>query len=107
MGDDHPVASASDTAADLAAVRADLSTFARSFSIRGPRMAWLIGAGASAMSNIPTAGALIARFKHALYCSAHSLDVQDVDPNDRHIQARIDQYFDGRNGLPPAGDPDE
>ncbi len=107
MGNDHPVASASDTAADLAAVRGDLSTFARSFSIRGPRLAWLIGAGASAMSNIPTAGALISRFKHALYCSAHSLDVQDLDPNDRHIQARIDQYFDGRNGLPPAGDPDE
>ena len=106
MDDDHPVASPSATA-DLAALRGDLPTVARSFGIRGSRLAWLLGAGASAMSNIPTAGALIGRFKHALYCSAHNLDVQDIDPNDRHIQARIDQYFDGRNGLPPAGHPDE
>jgi hypothetical protein len=59
------------------------------------------------MSNIPTAGALIGRFKHALYCSAHNLDVQDIDPRDSHVRARIDDYFDGRNGLPPAGDLDE
>ena len=107
MDDDHPVAASPVGEANLAAVRGDLSTFARSFSIRGPRLAWFLGAGASAMSDIPTAGALIDRFKHALYCSANNLDVQDIDQNDRRIRARINQYFDGRNGLPPAGDPDE
>lgn len=107
MDNDHPVASSSADDANLAAVRCDLSTFARSFGIRGPRLAWFLGAGASAMSDIPTARALIDRFKHALYCSANNLDVQDIDQNDRHIQARIDQYFDGRTGLPPAGDPDQ
>lgn len=101
MGNDHPVASASDTAADLAAVRGDLSTFARSFSIRGPRLAWLIGGRSLGDSNIPTVGALIGGFKHALYCSAHSLDVQDLDPNDRHIPARIDQYFDAGTASRP------
>jgi hypothetical protein len=59
------------------------------------------------MSDIPTAGALISRFKHRLYCSANNLDVQEVDESDRHVRALIESYFDGRNGLPPLGDPNE
>ncbi|MDA8317983.1 MAG: SIR2 family protein [Actinomycetota bacterium] len=59
------------------------------------------------MSDIPTAGALILRFKHELYCSAHQLDVQDIDPGDPRTRASIERYFDGRNGLPPLGDIEE
>jgi len=54
-------------------------------NVQGGQLAWLIGAGGSAMSGIPTAGQLIVRFKHQLYCDANGLDVQDVDPADaRH-----------------------
>lgn len=47
----------------------DASQLARAVDIQGAQFAWLLGAGASAMSDIPTAGALILRFKHELYCS--------------------------------------
>ena len=59
------------------------------------------------MSGIPTAGQLIVRFKHQLYCDAHGLDVQDVDPTDRRTRGLIEDYFDGANGLPACGDTDE
>lgn len=85
----------------------DVSQLARALDIQGAQLAWLLGAGASAMSDIPTAGALILRFKHELYCAAHQLDVQDVDVGDARTRASIERYFDGRNGLPPLGDPEE
>lgn len=85
----------------------DISQLARAIDVQGAQFAWLLGAGASAMSDIPTAGALILRFKHELYCSAHQLDVQDIDPGDSRTRRSIESYFDGRNGLPPLGDPEE
>jgi hypothetical protein len=85
----------------------DVPQLARAVDVQGAQFAWLLGAGASAMSDIPTAGALILRFKHELYCSAHQLDVQDIDPGDPRTRASIESYFDGRNGLPPLGDPEE
>lgn len=107
MADDPAVASPSASDARLAEVRGELSTFARSFGVRGARLPWLLGAGASAMSDIPTAGALTYRFKHALYCSTNNLGIQEVDATDKHVRARIERYFDGQHGLPPVGDPDE
>lgn len=59
------------------------------------------------MSGIPTAGALTLRFKCDLYCAAHNLDVQEADPADRRSRRRVEDYFDGRNGLPAIGDPEE
>lgn len=91
----------------LAALRGDLPTFARSFAMRGQRIAWFLGAGASAMSGIPTAGSLIYAFKHALYCSASGLGIQEVDISDRHVRDRVEAYFDGRNNMPPLGNPGE
>jgi SIR2-like domain len=91
----------------LASLRGDLAQFARVLDVQGAQLAWLLGAGASAMSSIPTAGALILRFKQELYCEAHGLDVQEVDPSDRRTRRLIEDYFDGKNGLPPLGDPDE
>lgn len=85
----------------------DVGRLARAVDIGGGQFAWLLGAGASAMSGIPTAGALIARFKHELYCGAHHLDVQELDPAERHVRVRIEHYFDGANGLPPLGHPEE
>jgi hypothetical protein len=85
----------------------DISQLARAVDVQGAQLAWFLGAGASAMSDIPTAGALILRFKHELYCAAHHLDVQDINPGYPHTRAIIEGYFDGRNGLPPLGDPEE
>lgn len=100
-------ASPSDLAGSPGDFVGDISQLARAVDVQGGQFAWLVGAGASAMSDIPTAGALILRFKHELYCSAHHLDVQDLDPGDPHTRASIESYFDGRNGLPPLGDPEE
>jgi len=88
-------------------VRGDLATFARSYAIRRNRAAWLLGAGASAMSGIPTAAVLSFRFKVELYCSAHGIAVQELDSSDPGVRARVEAYFDGRNGMPPKGHPDE
>jgi hypothetical protein len=100
-------ASPSDLAGSSGEIRGDTSRLARAVDVQGAQLAWLLGAGASAMSDIPTAGALILRFKHELYCSAHRLDVQDIDPGDPRTRASIESYFNGRNGLPPLGDPEE
>jgi NAD-dependent SIR2 family protein deacetylase len=94
-------------AALTAGIEGDVGALARAIGVQGGHLAWLIGAGASAMSGIPTAGQLIVRFKHQLYCDAHGLDVQDIDPRDRRTRGLIEQYFDGANGLPDRGDIDE
>src|SRR6266508_121895 len=91
----------------LETVRGDLATFARSYAIRRNRAAWLLGAGASAMSGIETAAGLTFQFKVELYCSAHGIAVQDFDASDPGVRARVEAYFDGRNGMPPKGHPDE
>jgi len=88
-------------------MRGDLATFARSYAIRRNRAAWLLGAGASAMSGIETAAGLTFQFKVELYCSAHGIAVQDFDASDPGVRARVEAYFDGRNGMPPKGHPDE
>jgi SIR2-like domain len=59
------------------------------------------------MSNIPTAAALIFRFKVELYCSAHGIAVQEFDSSDPSVRALVEAHFDGRNGMPPKGHPDE
>jgi hypothetical protein len=85
----------------------EVGELVRALNIQGAQLAWLVGAGASAMSDIPTARALILRFKHELYCSANNLYIQEVDPADGRTRRLIEEYFDGRNGLPQLGDPDE
>lgn len=100
-------APSSDSAGLTGELAGDVSQLARAVDVQGSQLAWLLGAGTSAMSNIPTAGALTLRFKHELYCSAHQIDVQDIDPADPRTRASIERYFDGRNGLPPLGDPEE
>ncbi|MDA8385159.1 MAG: SIR2 family protein [Actinomycetota bacterium] len=100
-------ASPSDLAGTPGEFLGDVNQLARVVDVQGAQLAWFLGAGASAMSDIPTAGALILRFKQELYCAAHQLDVQDINPGDPRTRALIEGYFDGRNGLPPLGDPEE
>lgn len=91
-------------AASIADLEGDLGVLARAIDVHGAQLAWLIGAGGSAMSGIPTAGQLVVRFKHQLYCDSNGLDVQDVDPADARTRRLIEAYFDNSNGFPPCGD---
>ncbi|MHB1501979.1 MAG: SIR2 family protein, partial [Candidatus Dormibacteria bacterium] len=98
-------------AGDLAPLTAefegDLAAFARVVDVQGGQLAWIVGAGASAMSGIPTAEALVLQFKHTLYCGLNNLGIQDVDPADRRTRELIERYFEDRSGFPPKGDPEE
>lgn len=54
-------------AAGLTSVEPD--DFARRFSMRGSRLMWLLGAGASASAGIPTAWDMVWEFKQQLFVS--------------------------------------
>lgn len=91
----------------VSGIEGDLGVLARAVAVQGAQLVWLIGAGSSVMSGIPTAGQLTLRFKHALYCSENGLDEQEVDPADAHTRRLIADYFAGNQSLPQPGDNDE
>lgn len=91
----------------VSGIDGDFGVLARAVAVQGAQLAWLVGAGASVMSGIPTAGQLTLRFKHALYCDENGLDVQDVDPADSHTRRLIADYFAASQSLPDPGDSDE
>jgi NAD-dependent SIR2 family protein deacetylase len=93
--------------ADFEGDLGDLGVLARAVEVQGAHLAWLIGAGGSAMSGIPTAGQLIIRFKHELYCEANGLGVQDVDLADPRTRRMIEAYFNANNGFPSMDDNSE
>lgn len=70
-------------------------------------MGWFLGAGASAASNIPTGYDMIVDFKARLFSDAVGIARREIDPGDPLWAERIETYFDGQHGLPPAGSPDE
>lgn len=84
-----------------------MAEFARSFTMRGRTLAWLLGAGASAAAGVPTAYDMIIDFKTRLFCSAVKIPRREIDPGDPLWFERITSFFDGAHGLPPSGDPDE
>ena len=81
--------------------------FARSFGQRTHRLAWLLGAGASASAGVPTAADMIADFKSRLFCAHTNIPRAEVDLSDPLWEERITSQFDGAHGFPPAGDPGE
>jgi NAD-dependent SIR2 family protein deacetylase len=91
----------------MSGIEGDLGVLARAVAVQGSQLVWLIGAGASVMSGIPTAGQLTLRFKHALYCDANGLDEQDVDPSDPHTLRLISDFFATNQALPQPGENDE
>jgi SIR2-like domain len=92
---------------DLDSFAVGLPAFARSFSQGAVRMAWLLGAGASAMSKLPTASDLMRQFRHAIFCSENGLVAQHVDERDPRVQQSIRAWFAARSDLPHPGDADE
>ena len=52
----------------------DVNTFVNSFKIKPDKsMSFLLGAGASVSSNIPSGGQMVWDFKRTLYCTANKI----------------------------------
>ena len=72
-----------------------------------PSVMWLLGAGASAASGIPTADWMTWDFKRRIYCSEQNLPVSScADLFHRATQTRIQSYCDSR-GWPERGSAEE
>lgn len=83
----------------------ELSAFARSFSQRAPRLAWFLGAGASAQSFVPTADQLVDVLLRQIYCTERGVPVDSLDLGDRHDRRLLRQVYSGQQGLPHDDDP--
>ena len=81
--------------------------FARSFGQRRHRLAWLLGAGASASAGVPTAKDMIADFRARLFCARTKIRRSEVDVSDPLWEERITSFFDDAHGFPSTGDPSE
>jgi hypothetical protein len=81
----------------------DLRTQAHALALRAPGTAWLLGAGASAESAVPTAGHLIDRLLTELYARENNLTVDEVMAGTNWL-ARVRAAYDGRGGLPSLAD---
>lgn len=84
-----------------------LGTFARQWAVEGSRVSWLLGAGASAAAGVPTAGHIVADLLARLYADAHDLVRDELDTSDPAVWVAVTHYYDGANGMPPAGDPSD
>ena len=85
----------------------EVADFLRFYQVRAPNIMWLLGAGASAAANIPTAYDLIWDFKRTLYCAAQKVSIRTCeDLGDPSLRARLQRYFDSL-GTFPAQDADD
>lgn len=85
-----------------------LSEFLRLFPMRGPNLMWLLGAGASAASGIPTAGDMLWDFKRRIYCAEQRISIRACDDlSNPIVQEKIQRYLDRREGCPPLGSEEE
>lgn len=85
----------------------DIGSFSRQWAVEGRRIAWLFGAGASASAQVPTASQIVLDLLSRLHADAHHLVHQDLNLGDDSTRRSILAYYDGMNGMPPAGDPSD
>lgn len=80
----------------------DTNTFVNSFKIKPNKsMSFLLGAGASVSSNIPSGGQMVWDFKRNLYCAARNIRTNIYgDLSKESVQKEIQAYFDGQEGYP-------
>lgn len=82
--------------------------FVRRYSVRGPKMMWLLGAGASASAGVPTAGNMIWEFKQLLYVTQHRISSKSVsDLSNAAVCEKLQAHIDSSGGFPSNGSPDE
>ena len=80
----------------------DTNTFVNSFKVKPDKsMSFLLGAGASISSNIPSGGQMVWDFKRTLYCTANNIRTSLYgDLSKENVQKEIQSYFDGQGGYP-------
>lgn len=80
----------------------DINTFVNSFKIKPNKsMTFLLGAGASVSSNIPSGNQMVWDFKRSLYCAAKNLRTNVYgDMSKETVQKEIQSYFDRQEGYP-------
>lgn len=81
-----------------------LTEFSGTFSQRASQLSWLLGAGASAQSFVPTAAQLIDLLLKHLYCREHHVSLDQVDLTDPLVRRRIHTLYSGQGGLPDLDD---
>jgi NAD-dependent SIR2 family protein deacetylase len=79
--------------------------FASIFALRPHLFSWLLGAGASAASGIPTGYAMIRDFRKRIYCRETGYKSAEIDAGDPLWVERIDEFFRKHALLPPEDDP--
>src|SRR5690606_8200276 len=93
---------------DASVPNVDVDDFARRFQMRSGSLMWLLGAGASASSGIPTAGEMLWEFKQALYVSQKKVSLKSVeDLTNPAIRSLIQNYISSSTSFPAEGAPDE
>ena len=85
----------------------DLAELVRVHALRAPRLMWLLGAGVSAASGIPTAGQLVDEFKRLLYCSEVGVNRRLVDMAEPAAAHKVQAYFDADPRFPPVNSIEE
>ena len=83
----------------------DLGTFVRQWAVQNSKIAWLLGAGASAAARVPTADHLMMDLLLRMYADAHNLVRQSLSLSEARDVDRIREYYDNRNGMPALTDP--
>lgn len=83
----------------------EVAELVRMHALRSPRLMWLLGAGASAASGIPTASQMVEEFKIQLFCSESGTPRQTLELGEPAIWRRIDAHFDGDGRFPAPGEP--
>lgn len=83
----------------------EIAELVRIYALRSPRMMWLLGAGASAASGIPTASQMVEEFKIQLFCSESGTPRQSLELGESAVWRRIDAHFDGDGRFPAPGQP--
>jgi hypothetical protein len=83
----------------------EIAELVRIYALRSPRMMWLLGAGASAASGIPTASQMVEEFKIQLFCSESGTPRQSLELGESAVWRQIDAHFDGDGRFPAPGQP--
>jgi len=79
----------------------DARAQAHALALRAAGTAWLLGAGASAQSGVPTAGQLIDRLLTELYARENDMTVYEVEARPDWLRL-VHAAYDGRNWTVPA-----
>jgi hypothetical protein len=85
----------------------DLATFARTYDVRAPRIAWFLGAGASVAAGIATAGQMTRHFKALVYATEKAISLAGLDLADPSVNRRIQSYFSSDPSTPREGTDEE